>query len=199
MAGAVTWNQPSQLDRNYALAGYDRPHMLQIGFVYELPFARRSRKLAAAVVKNWQVNGIASWLSGDAVHDRRRQRPAAAAGRPADDQRDRRAEARVSARPGPDEQWYDPSHLLAAGQRLGQHRSQRRSARRRTGTWTSRCSARSRFGRYRLSSSAPSPQNVFNHTQWGDPVTGFTDPNFMRIRTLARAPRTVQLGTRLVF
>ena len=37
---ALTWNQASQLHRNYARAGYDRPHMLQMGFVYELPFAR---------------------------------------------------------------------------------------------------------------------------------------------------------------
>ena len=42
-------------------------------------------------------------------------------------------------------------------------------------------------------------QNVFNHAQWGNPNTSFTDPNFLRIRTLARAPRTVQLGARFVF
>ena len=40
--GPLTWNQPSQLHRNYARAGYDRPHMLQMGFVYQLPFARDS-------------------------------------------------------------------------------------------------------------------------------------------------------------
>jgi hypothetical protein len=54
------------------------------------------------------------------------------------------------------------------------------------------------FGHYRLELRAES-QNVFNHAQWGNPVTGFADPNFMRIRTLARAPRTVQLGARFVF
>jgi hypothetical protein len=40
---------------------------------------------------------------------------------------------------------------------------------------------------------------VFNHTQWGNPVTGLTDPNFMRIRSLARNPRRVQLGLRFAF
>ena len=40
--GGLTWTQPSQFDRNYALAGFDRPHMLQMGFVYELPFMRDS-------------------------------------------------------------------------------------------------------------------------------------------------------------
>ena len=44
-------------------------------------------------------------------------------------------------------------------------------------------------------------QNVLNHAQWGNPETGFTNPNFMKIRTYApwRAPRTVQLGLRFAF
>ena len=62
--GGYTWAQPSQFSRNYALAGYDRPHMLQMGFVYELPFARNSSNPVALLVKDWQINGIASWLSG---------------------------------------------------------------------------------------------------------------------------------------
>ena len=54
------------------------------------------------------------------------------------------------------------------------------------------------FSRYRFEIRAEA-QNVFNHAQWGNPVTGFTSLDFMRIRTLARAPRTVQLGARFVF
>jgi hypothetical protein len=44
-------------------------------------------------------------------------------------------------------------------------------------------------------------QNVLNHPQWGIPVTGFTDPNFMRIRALDnnRVPRTIQFGIRFAF
>src|SRR5262249_26487131 len=44
-------------------------------------------------------------------------------------------------------------------------------------------------------------QNIMNHPQWGTPITGFTDPNFMRIRDFVpnRAPRTVQIGARLAF
>jgi hypothetical protein len=54
------------------------------------------------------------------------------------------------------------------------------------------------IGNYRLEFRVES-QNVLNHAQWGTPVTGFTNPNFMRIRSLARAPRTVQLGLRFEF
>ena len=43
-------------------------------------------------------------------------------------------------------------------------------------------SRRSRFG--------SKSQNVLNHPQWGIPVTGFTDPNFMRIRGIRQQPGT---------
>jgi len=37
--------------------------------------------------------------------------------------------------------------------------------------------------------------------RWGNPVTGFTDPNFMRIRTIAAStgPRQIQMGLRFQF
>ena len=38
---SLQWNAPSQLDRNYALAGYDRPHIFQMAFVYEYPTRRQ--------------------------------------------------------------------------------------------------------------------------------------------------------------
>ena len=47
--GGYAWPQESQFSRNYALAGFDRTHALQMGFVYELPFARNSHSMAASV------------------------------------------------------------------------------------------------------------------------------------------------------
>jgi hypothetical protein len=38
--------------------------MLQMGLVYELPFGRESSNPLSIVYRNWQINGIASWLSG---------------------------------------------------------------------------------------------------------------------------------------
>src|SRR5207344_1987643 len=34
----LLWNAPTTVGRNYALAGYDRPHIFQLAFVYELPY-----------------------------------------------------------------------------------------------------------------------------------------------------------------
>ena len=194
--GSFTWNQPSQFHRNYALAGFDRPHMLQLGFVYELPFARNSSHLLALVVKDWQINGIASWLSG---------RPFTVGGDNGLLQQQGGSQTiNVTGNPkpgfgepGPDERWYDPALFSQPGNAWGQTG---RNAFRGPSNWNLDASLFRTIpiGRYRVELRAES-QNVFNHAQWGNPETGFTNPNFMRIRSLARAPRTVQLGARFTF
>jgi len=63
----LLWNAPSLLSRNYALAGYDRTHVFQMAFVYELPYKTQGgsgNKAARAVLGDWQVNGIFSAVSG---------------------------------------------------------------------------------------------------------------------------------------
>jgi carboxypeptidase family protein/TonB-dependent receptor-like protein len=201
--GGYTWAQPSQFNRNYALADSDRTHMLQVGFVYELPFARESSHPAALLVKNWQINGIASWLSG---------RPFTIGGdNGLLDQQGGQQTINLTGnadpgfgKAGPDEQWYDPSLFAQPGRVWGNTgRNQFRGPL----TWNLDASLFRQipFGHYHLELRVES-QNVLNHPQWANPVTGFTDPNFMRIRSYAnggqgiwRAPRTVQLGVRFVF
>ena len=51
-----------------ALSGFDRPQMLQGGYLIELPFGK-GRKLAtegisAAIFGNWQINGLFSAFQG---------------------------------------------------------------------------------------------------------------------------------------
>jgi len=65
---SVGWNWAPVFQRNRAAAGFDRAHVLQIGWLYELPFGK-GKTLAksgvmAAVVGGWQVNGIMSAYTG---------------------------------------------------------------------------------------------------------------------------------------
>jgi hypothetical protein len=60
----LTWNGASQIDRNWALAGYDRPHVFQLGAVYELPFGKDGSDVLSYIVKDWQVNGVFAAFSG---------------------------------------------------------------------------------------------------------------------------------------
>jgi hypothetical protein len=192
----LSWNQPSQIARNYARAGYDRPHMLQMGFVYELPWMRESANPLALIVKNWQVNGIASWVSGT---------PFSVGGdNAALDQQGGLQTANVTGElkggfgeAGPNAQWYDATQFSQPGNAWG---NSGRNAFRGPANWNLDFSLFRAipFGRYRVELRAEST-NVFNHTQWANPVTGLTDANFMRIRSLARNPRRIQIGARFAF
>lgn len=64
----LTFNSPSAISKNRALAGYDIPHNVQIGAAYELPFGRgkkwASEGVGAALLGGWAVNPIFSAVSG---------------------------------------------------------------------------------------------------------------------------------------
>jgi hypothetical protein len=66
--GDLGWNWAPVMYRNYALAGYDRTHNLEIYGDYPLPFGKGTQWLnhgvAAAVAGGWQINGILSRMSG---------------------------------------------------------------------------------------------------------------------------------------
>jgi hypothetical protein len=140
--GGYTWAQESQFSRNYALAGFDRPHTLQMGFVYELPFAKQSEKPLGLLVKGWQVNGIASWLSG---------KPFSIAGDNGLLQQSAGFQSiNVTGDPqpgfgaaGPDQPCTTPPHSRSLAMRGGTPDATS-SAHRRTGTSTCRCSVRFR-------------------------------------------------------
>jgi hypothetical protein len=60
----LDFNAPSQYDRNWARQAFDRPHVFQLAMVYELPFAKDKTGFAAAIVRDWQINGTFSAYSG---------------------------------------------------------------------------------------------------------------------------------------
>jgi len=65
---SVSWNAPQLFYRNRALAGFDRKHVFQIGWVYELPFGAGKKfgntGVAKYAIGGWQVNGIMSAYTG---------------------------------------------------------------------------------------------------------------------------------------
>ena len=101
--------------------------------------------------------------------------------------------------PGPDAVYYDPTSFAQPGAKWG---NTGRNQFRGPPVWNLDMSLFRLFpfGRYHAEFRAEAA-NVLNHTEWGNPVTGFTDPNFMRIRTLANTynPRRIQLGVRFQF
>jgi len=62
------WGALSQRSRNRAATAFNRPHMLQLAFVYELPFGAgksfATSGAAKAILGGWQTNGIFSAIQG---------------------------------------------------------------------------------------------------------------------------------------
>ncbi|HWR53677.1 MAG TPA: TonB-dependent receptor, partial [Bryobacteraceae bacterium] len=63
-----SWNAPSVFYRNRATASHDIPHMLQLAYVYDLPFGAGKKwamsGASSAVLGGWQINGIFSAYQG---------------------------------------------------------------------------------------------------------------------------------------
>jgi hypothetical protein len=64
----TTWNWTPVYSRNIAAAGYDRRHVLQMGWVYELPVGKGQRfttsKALDYVVGGWALSGITAAFTG---------------------------------------------------------------------------------------------------------------------------------------
>jgi hypothetical protein len=62
----LSFNTPSQIDRNFAPAGFDRRHNFQLGFLYQLPWQTQGgyQNIGRAIVNDWQVNGAFGAFSG---------------------------------------------------------------------------------------------------------------------------------------
>jgi outer membrane receptor protein involved in Fe transport len=214
----LTWYHPAVLNKNFALAGFDRTHMFQMGFVYELPFAKNSKSGLASVVKNWQVNGIASAYSGTPFSlpgvNPTLNCPACGTG-------DFilinvQGDPKPTGTPGSStETWYDKSLFSQpTGADLGGYGNSRRNQFRTPGVWNVDLGLFRSFpmGRFRPEIRIEA-QNVFNHTNWGRPVRTFTSPQFLTFLPTAAHEgglagnnwgpatheRTVQIGLRLEF
>jgi TonB dependent receptor len=62
----LDFNTPSQIDRNFAPAGFDRRHNFQLGFLYQLPWQSQGgyQNIGRAIVNDWQVNGAFGAFTG---------------------------------------------------------------------------------------------------------------------------------------
>ncbi len=60
----VWWDHNDVFDRNRARAGYDRTHMFNMGFVYDLPLLKNNSTAAGKILGGWQTSGIITFQTG---------------------------------------------------------------------------------------------------------------------------------------
>ena len=204
----LTWNHPLKYEDNFALTGFDRTHIAQLGFLYELPFLKNSQSTLGKVLGGWQLNGVAAWYSGT---------PFSISGTNSalNCQGCGSIFINVNGDPSPTgavgsgtEQYYDKALFSQpTGTSVDGFGTSARNQFRRPSAWNVDLSLFKSFqiGRVRPEIRLDAA-NVFNHPNWGAPVTTFTANNFMQFipanaesGTNTPGARRVQLGLRLQF
>jgi Carboxypeptidase regulatory-like domain/TonB dependent receptor len=210
----LPWSHPSKLADNFALSGEDRTHMFQLGFLYDLPFAKGSKNVLGAIVKDWQINGIFSAYSGTpfsvgGTNPALNCQGCSSIGVLINVQGD----PSPIGTPGSNtEPWYDKSLFSQpTGTGIDGFGTSRRNQFRTPSVWNMDLGI---FRSFPVGKLRPELRvqitNLFNHTNWGRPVTSFTDPLFMTFTPsaahqvnflwgTATVERQIQLGLRLEF
>ncbi len=205
----LTWNHPLKFADNFDLAVFDRTHIFQLGFLYDLPFLRNNATTVGNLFGGWQLNGIYAHYSGTpfSIGGANDQLNCAACGA---------ILVNVSGDPKPTgkvgsstETYYDPKLFSdPTGRGVEGFGNTGRSAFRRPRVWNLDLSLFKQFRageRFRPEFRVEAA-NIFNHTNWGAPVTGLRDINFLKFTpasaengTNTPGARRIQLGLRVTF
>jgi hypothetical protein len=208
----LTWNHPALLERNLATAGFDRTHVFQLGFVYELPFAKDSNSFLGRIVQNWQLNGIGSAYSGTPFQVGG-SNPALNCPGCGSVLINVNGDPSPSGTPGSStEPWYDPALFSQpTGVNFAGFGNSERNQFRSPSVWNVDLGLFRSFPMGRLRPEIRiEATNVFNHTNWARPNLTFTSPQFMTFSSAAAhqanptwgtgtRERTVQVGLRFEF
>ncbi|MGE0884114.1 MAG: TonB-dependent receptor [Blastocatellales bacterium] len=206
----LTWNHPLKFEDNFALAGFDRTHIFQLGYVYSLPFLTNRNDLTGKMFGGWQVNGIFAKYSGTPYSIGGTNNALNCQGCGS-------VFINVSGEPKPvgkvgaytTESYYDKSLFSQpTGTAKDGFGTSARNQFRRPRVWNLDMSL---FKQFRVTERIQ-PEfrveavNIFNHVNWGAPVTGFTALNFLQFTpgsaesgTNTPGPRRIQLGLRVQF
>ncbi len=195
---AVGWNWAPVFQRNRATAGFDRTHVLQMGWVYELPFGKGKTLAksgpAAWVLGGWQANGILSAYTGTPFTV---GAPGSSLNAPNNTQTaDQVKDVTRIGNAGPGQLYFDPTAFAAVtAVRFG---SSGRNVLRNPGLFNTDLDVTRDFAikeRAKLQFRAQF-FNLANTSHFGGPATSVTSGTFMQI-TSASGERNVRFGLRM--
>ncbi len=208
----LNWNHPLVFDKNFSYAGFDRTHVFQMGWVYELPFLKQNTQTLGKILGGWQVNGIFAFYTGTpfSITGTNNALNCQGCGN---------IFINVQGEPEPTgtkgsmtELWYDKS-LFAQPTGLGKDGfgTSARNQFRRPSIWNVDFSL---FKAFQIGHVRPELRieaaNIFNHTNWGAPILTYTANNFMQFTPASTnqvsantgdipGARRIQIGLRVGF
>jgi len=192
----LMWNAPSLRSRNYAPAGYDRPQIFQMAFVYELPYKTQGsgKNVARVVLGDWQVNGIFSTVSGTPFTITASGADLNMPGNP--QTANLNGEYEVIGKHADDGQYFNPAPFSQpAGVSLG---NTGRNQFRGPGNWNLDFSLFRGFpmGHDRRAEFRVEFFNMANHPKWGNPDANVNSGTFGRTYTVGDSARDFGSGER---
>lgn len=199
--GSVTpaWNWGPVFQRNRATAGFDSTHVLQIGWVYELPFGKgkmlAQNGIAGAIPGNWQVNGVMAAYTGTPFTV---IAPGTSLNAPDNIQTANQAKTNVDriGNVGPGQFYYDPA-AFAPVTAIATFGNSGRNILRGPGTWNTDLDITREFSageRVRLQFRGEF-FNLANTSHFVSPSSSVTSGTFMQI-TSATGERQIRFGLR---
>jgi len=213
----LTWNHPLKYNDNFALAGFDRTHVAQLAFVYELPILKNAQGGAAkAILGGWQWSGIGSWYSGTpySIGGTNNALNCQGCGSVLIDFSGDKPEP-VGSVGSSTETYYDKNLFSQpTGLDYNGFGTSKRNQFRRPNVWNVDMSL---FKSFQVGRVRPEIRievaNVFNHPNWSNPVATYTANNFLQFTpgnadsgsgtvsgaTNTPGPRLVQIGLRIQF
>jgi hypothetical protein len=198
---SVGWNWAPVFDRNRAPAGYDRTHVFQIGWVYDLPFGKgkpyANSGLLSHIVGDWEVDGVMSAYTGTPFNI---SAPSDSLNAPNNTQTADQVKSNVEklGQAGPGGVWFDPTAFkTVTEQRFG---SSGRNILRGPGVFNTDLTLARTFPiKERVNLQFRSEwYNMPNSVHLNNPNNDSSSPNFMRVLS-SYNERQIRFGLRLNF
>ena len=195
---SVAWNWGPSIERNRARAGYDRTHVFQLGYVFELPIGRGKHFLksgpASWILGNWSASGTFYAYTGTPFNPT----GGGACNCPGGTQTPNQVKSRPCRRSGtygPGQFYYDPTAFVAGPpNQFGSVGRNILTGPGRIGTDLSLARIFPIHDRFRFEVRGDA-FNLTNTPSFSNPVTSVTDPNFMQVRsTNALSERQLRVG-----
>jgi outer membrane receptor protein involved in Fe transport len=203
----VSWNWEPVFRRNRAPAGYDRTHIFQLGYLYELPMGKgkkwASSGPAAHIVGGWSISGVVAAYTGTPFTV---SAPGGTLNLPGNAQTADQVNTTVLKLGGigPGTTYYDTSAfrapVLAAGER-GRFGTTGRNTMRNPGVFNTDLAIAKQFDfweRVKLQFRGEAFNFINNRQSTGFASADVTSPNFLSVRG-AGNERQIRLGLRLNF
>jgi len=192
---------PYHYNNDRSVSGFDLTHVLSVNVVYELPVGRGKpfsthNKVVDFIIGDWQVNAIGTGRSGQPYN-------ITVPGDSANTGNTGYLRANLVGAPNIDnptaDRWFNTAAFAAPAQY--QFGNLGRYAMRTSAFWNVDASVfrQFRFLESRLIEFRAESFNTPNTVIMGTPNGNVVDPNFGRVTSTANAPRSLQLGLKVIF